>query len=70
MQDKIPHLQNATLKGALLVLAGVILILHVTGIITRSLDMIILLGAILMIAYGLIKMDAYNKLVNVLNRKK
>ena len=68
MNNRLHFSENA--QGLFLLAAGIVLFLHVTGIITRSLDMIILIGAIIMIGLGLIKLDAYNHVMGLLGRKK
>lgn len=65
---RLPHLSN-NVQGIALIAAGLVLILHVTGIIERSLDMVILLGAIVMIGYGFLKLDGYNRLMNLFQKK-
>jgi hypothetical protein len=64
MNIRIPPLSE-TMQGLLLILAGAILILHVTGIITSSLNTIIFLGGLIMLVYGLIKIDFLNRLKNL-----
>lgn len=68
---QFPHVTN-TIKGGLLFLAGLILFLYVTNIITLGLQMIILLASIILMIFGIIEMDAYNKLKKLVNshRKK
>lgn len=59
-----PHIPNLShnIKGMLVFIAGLILFLHVTNIVTIGLNLIILLASIILMVYGFIEMDAYNKL--------
>jgi len=57
------------IKGLLSFIAGLILFLYVTNIITMGLQMILLLGAILLMIYGFVEMDAYRKLMKFVNKK-
>jgi hypothetical protein len=66
---QFPHVTH-TIKGGLLFLAGLILFLYVTNIITLGLQMIILLASIILMIFGIIEMDAYNKLKKLVNQKK
>jgi len=66
---QFPHITH-TIKGALLFAAGLILFLYVTNIITLGLQMVILLASIILMIFGIIEMDAYNKLLKLVNQKK
>lgn len=66
--NQMPHLTR-TLKGAFLMVAGIILFLYVTNIITASLQMILLLASIILIIWGFMEMDGYQKLMKLINKK-
>ncbi len=65
----MPHVSN-TVKGALFFVAGLILFLYVTNIITMGLQMILLLASIIIMIYGFVEMDAYHKLMKLVNKNK
>lgn len=56
-------------KGLALLGIGLVLFLHTTGIITRGLDMVIILGSLFAMFYGFSEMDGPEKLKRVLHRK-
>jgi hypothetical protein len=67
--NNIPHISH-TLKGALLMIAGLVLFLYVTNIITSGLQMVILLSSIILMIVGFLEFDGYRKLSNLINKKK
>ena len=68
MNPSMPKVSHK-FKGVLLFLAGFILFLYVTNVITMGLQMIILLASILLMVYGFLEMDAYSKIMRLINRR-
>lgn len=66
--EQMPRVSN-TVKGALFFLAGLILFLYVTNIITMGLQMILLLASIIIMIYGFVEMDGYRKIMRLINKK-
>ncbi len=66
--ERMPHVSHSV-KGLLFFISGVILFLYVTNIITMGLQMVILLASIILMIYGFIEMDAYHKLLKLVNKK-
>jgi hypothetical protein len=66
---RIPPLSNAV-QGILLLLAGLVLILHVTGIITTSLNTIIFIGGVIMMLYGFMKIEGPHRLKELFKKRK
>ena len=64
----MPHVSK-TIKGGLFFIAGLVLFLYVTNIITLGLQMVILLASIILMAAGLMEMDAYHKLMKLVNKR-
>ena len=67
--DHLPRLTRPA-KGAALMLVGLLLFLYVTNIITVGLQLIFFLVSILLIAYGFVEMDGYNKMKRLLNKRR
>lgn len=65
---QVPHVSRTT-KGLLFFIAGLILFLYVTNIITMGLQMVLLLASIIIMIYGFVEMDAYHKLMRLVNKK-
>ncbi len=58
-----------TVKGSLLIIGGGILLLNTMGILEKSLDMIIIGGAIAMIVGGVFLADLPAKINKLMNKK-
>lgn len=56
-------------KGTLLMIIGLILFLHTTGLWTRGLNTIIVLGSIAMAVCGFVMSGYYQKLVDLVKKK-
>lgn len=56
-------------RGLLFMAAGIILFLYVTNIITVGLQLVLLLAALVLIGYGFLEFDGYNKLMRLFKRK-
>jgi|GEM_PF-6971456 len=69
MQIHIPRLNNTT-RGFLFLISGIVLLLYVTNIITVGLSTLIFLASLILIFYGLLELDAFNKFAAFLKRKK
>ena len=65
--QRLPHVPEAV-KGLIAIIAGAVLLIHTLGIIPRSLDMLIIIGALLLIIYGVMKADLYQKIMLKLNK--
>ena len=57
-------------KGALIMLAGLILFLYATNIITIGLQTVIIIASLVLIVYGFIELDGYNKVMKLVNKRK
>jgi hypothetical protein len=57
------------MKGALLLVAGIVLFLYVTNIITAGLQMVILLASLVLMVFGFTEMDGYHKLMKLIKKK-
>lgn len=68
MMQNMPRISN-TGKGLLFFIAGLILFLYVTNIITMGLQMVLLLGSIILMIYGFLEMNAYHRLMKLINKK-
>ncbi len=68
MLHNMPRISN-TGKGLLFFIAGLILFLYITNIITMGLQMVILLASIILMIYGLLEMDAYHHAMRFFNKK-
>lgn len=66
--QQMPHVSK-TVKGLLFFISGLILFLYVTNIITIGLQMVLLLASIIIMIYGFIEMDAWHKIMKLINRK-
>lgn len=66
--QQLPHVSH-TIKGALFFAAGLILFLYVTNIITMGLQMILILASIILMIYGFVEMDAFRKIMKMINKK-
>ncbi len=66
---KLPNLSQNELGLVSLGSGALILVLHLTGVITKSLSAIIFLAAIAMVVFGLYKLDAYNKVLKFFKKK-
>ncbi len=53
MNKLLPN-SSDTIKGALLIIIGIVLILHTLGLVRRGLDIIIIASSISMIFYGIL----------------
>ncbi len=56
-------------QGAIIMAAGIVLLLHTLGLFEKGLQYLIIAGAIYMIIHGFIKMDGFAKLQNLFTRK-
>lgn len=65
----IPRLSRDII-GLLLLLAGIILFLYVTNIITVGLQVIILLGSLILMVSGFVMMDGPEKFKKLFNKRK
>ena len=65
---QIPQVSR-TVKGVLFFIAGLILFLYVTNIITLGLQMVLLLASIIIMIYGFVEMDAWHKVMKLINKK-
>lgn len=59
---------NKPLKGLITLSIGVVLFLHTTGIITRGLDMLIIIFSIVLILYGFVELDGPARIRKLLKR--
>lgn len=66
---QIPRFSHDT-KGALIMLAGIILFLYATNIITIGLQTVIVLASLILIVYGFMELDGYNKVMKLVNKRK
>lgn len=57
------------LKGTIAILAGIVLILHALNIAAFSFNLIIVIGAFVLIAWGFIKLDGVNKVKRLLKKQ-
>lgn len=62
--QKLPN----TYQGITLIISGIILLIHTLGIIETGLNLIIIAAALYLIACGLIKIGAYNRILLLLKR--
>jgi hypothetical protein len=69
MNIHIPKFSK-TGKGAAAFLAGIILFLYITNVLTAGLQTVILLSAIFLVVYGFIEMDGYNKIMQLIHKRK
>lgn len=66
---KLPNLSTNEQGLVALGLGALILVLHLTGVITKSLSVLIFLAAVAMVVFGLYKLDAYNKVLRYFKKK-
>jgi arginine exporter protein ArgO len=58
-----------TIKGNLLIIAGIILLLHTLGITMKIIYILTLVGSIFMIIYGFVQAGYYERIVNMIRKK-
>lgn len=68
MQIQIPQ-PSRTIKGLLFLVSGIVLFLHVTNLVRMGLNTVIFLASLALIFYGLLEMNAYNKLMACMKKK-
>jgi len=66
---QLPNLSKNQQGIALVAIGAIILLLHLTGVITKSLSVLIFLGAIALIVFGFIQLDGYNRLMHFFKKK-
>ena len=60
---KLPNLSNNEQGLVAIGLGAIILLLHLTGVITKSLSVLIFLAALALVVFGLYKLDAYSRVL-------
>jgi hypothetical protein len=68
--DTVFHNPSDTIKGTILMLAGIVLLLNTLGITLKIIYILTLCGAISMIAYGFFQAGYYTKIVELFNKRK
>jgi hypothetical protein len=59
---------NRYVKGSVILGMGLILLLHTLGIITTGLNVIIIIGAALLMLYGFVELDGLNTIKRLLHK--
>jgi hypothetical protein len=67
--NNILHDLSDTIKGNLLIFAGIILLLNTLGLTMRIIYILTLCGAIFMILYGFIQAGYHSKIMNIIKGK-
>ncbi len=67
--DHMPRISH-DMKGLILFIAGLILFLYVTNIVTIGLQTVIFVASILLMIAGFLEMDGYNKVARLLHKKR
>lgn len=56
-------------KGIIYLVFGFVLFLYATGLLTRYIDFIVIVGAIIIMVYGFMKANLHRKLMELLAKK-
>lgn len=67
--NNVLHNLSDTIKGNLLILAGIVLLLNTLGVTMKIIYILTLCGSIFLIIYGFIQAGYYAKIMNMIKRK-